>query len=103
MYAEVRSARRFAFVAAAEVHRADVGRSAHVSDLSIAGAYLGMPDPFSKGASVRMKIRTQTEVFQAQFTVVHSTHTLGMGAGANAILRRSSDAVRQTEGIRDHT
>jgi len=43
------------------------------------GAYLALPDPFSKGALIRIKIRTQTEFFQADATVAHSTHGLGMG------------------------
>jgi len=32
---------------------------------SIAGAYLSLPEPFAKGASIRIKIRTRTEFFQA--------------------------------------
>lgn len=33
-------------------------RPAHVRDLSVAGAYLVMPKPFSKGASILVKIGT---------------------------------------------
>ncbi len=79
MYAEVRCARRYPFVASAEVQGADGVRSARVLDLSIAGAYLALPDPFSKGASIRVKIRTATQFFQADGTVVHSTCDVGMG------------------------
>lgn len=38
-----------------------------------------MPDPFSKGAIILVKIRTQTEFFQCNATVAHSTHEVGMG------------------------
>jgi hypothetical protein len=44
-----------------------------------------MADPFSKGASVRVKIRTQTEFFQADATVMHSTPGLGMGVMDHAV------------------
>jgi hypothetical protein len=44
MYAEVRCARRYPFVATAEVQGSDGVRSARVRDLSIAGAYLALPD-----------------------------------------------------------
>jgi PAS domain-containing protein len=37
-----------------------------------------MPDPFSKGASVRIKIRTEIEFFQTDATVANATHGLGM-------------------------
>src|SRR5258708_26757236 len=53
--------------------------------LSIAGAYLAMAEPFSKGGSIRVKIRTNTEFFQADATVMHSTHGLGMGAMFHAV------------------
>ncbi len=79
MYAEVRCVRRYPFVATAEVQGAGGVRSARIQDLSIAGAYLALPDPFSKGASVRIKIRTRMDFFQADATVMHSTHGLGMG------------------------
>jgi hypothetical protein len=85
MYPETRCTHRFLFVATAEVQGVTCVRSARVSDLSIAGAYLGMPDPFSKGASVRIKIRTKTEFFQADATVIHSTHALGMGVMFQAV------------------
>ncbi len=63
----------------AEVQGADGVRSARVLDLSIAGAYLALPDPFSKGAPIRIKIRTRTEFFQADAAVMHSTNGVGMG------------------------
>jgi len=38
-----------------------------------------MPDPFPKGVPVRIKIRTETEFFQADATVVHATQGQSMG------------------------
>jgi len=85
---EVRCARRYPSVATAQVQSATGIRSARVRDLSIAGAYLAMPNPFSKGASIRIKISTQStqrEFFQADATVTHSTYGLGMGVMFHAV------------------
>ena len=85
---EVRCGRRYPAVATAQVLGATSVRSARVRDLSIAGAYLAMPNPFSKSASIRIKISTQSmqrECFQADATVVHSIYGLGMGVMFKAI------------------
>ena len=37
-----------------------------------------MPNPFSKGASIFVKIRTNIEFFQSGATVAHSTEGVGM-------------------------
>jgi hypothetical protein len=44
-----------------------------------------MPNPFSKGASIQIKISMQKEFFQANATVAHSTHGLGMGVMFQAV------------------
>jgi hypothetical protein len=79
MYEERRNTQRYAFVAAAEVADSVCVRNASVGDLSIHGCYLAMPDPFSKGASVLVKIRTNREFFQCRATIAHSTPGVGMG------------------------
>ena len=79
MHPERRRAYRYAFVALAEVVNASDERIARVTDLSLAGAYLAMTDPFSKHASVVVKIHTKAEYFQCDATVAHSTHGIGMG------------------------
>jgi hypothetical protein len=59
-----------------------------VRDLSIAGAYLAMPNPYSKSASIRIKMSTQStqrEFFQADATVARSAYGLGMGVMFNAV------------------
>jgi PilZ domain len=79
MYRERRCAHRYAFVASAAVADPSGERMARVEDLSIAGAYLAMPNPFSKGAGILVKIRTNGEYFQCHATVAHSTLGIGMG------------------------
>jgi len=85
---EVRCARRYPSVATAQVQSATGIRSARVRDLSIAGAYLAMPNPFSKSASIQIRISTQStqrEFFQADATVARSTYGLGMGVMFRAV------------------
>jgi PAS domain-containing protein len=76
---------RYTFDAAAEVEFYAVVRKARVKDLCIHGCYIAMREPFSKGASVRITIRTQIEFFQADAIVAHSTHGIGMGVTFRAI------------------
>lgn len=74
-----RRAPRYAFTATANAINSSDVRPASVKDLSIFGAYFVMPDPFSKGAVIPVRIRTQTEFVQCNATVAHSTDGLGMG------------------------
>lgn len=74
-----RRAPRYPFAATAEAIDSSDVRPASVKDLSIFGAYLAMPNPFSKGAVVLVKIHSKTEFFQCNATVVHATGGLGMG------------------------
>jgi hypothetical protein len=46
--------------AAAEVEHSAVVRKAPLKDLYIQGCYLAMRHPFSKGASILVKIRTES-------------------------------------------
>jgi hypothetical protein len=79
MPAQSRGAQRYAFVATAEVEHAALVRIARVKDISIHGCYLAMPDPFVKGVSVLVKIRTNREFFQCDATVAHAISGIGMG------------------------
>ena len=79
MLDERRCTQRYAFVAAAEVEDSVCVCQARVADLSIAGAYLVLPDFFPRGASILVKIRTKREFFQCHATVTHSTpHGMGV-------------------------
>jgi len=50
-----------------------------LSELSIWGCYFPVREPFSKGSSVLVKIRTQTEIFECHAIVDHSTVGRGVG------------------------
>jgi hypothetical protein len=78
MHVGAHAAQRYSFVTTAGIEGCSDVRSARIRDLSIAGAYLAMPNPFSKGASIYVKIRTEIEFFQSRATVAHSAEGLGM-------------------------
>ena len=79
MNRELRKSHRYPFIADAEAIFGSEVRPARVELLSLAGAYFAMPEPFSKGASVLVKIRSKTGFFECKATVAHSTHGTGMG------------------------
>jgi hypothetical protein len=79
MHQERGCGQRYAFTASAEAIDSTTVRVAHIADLSVCGAYLSMTNPFSKGALVVVKIRTDTGFFQCHATVAHSTRGTGMG------------------------
>jgi hypothetical protein len=84
---ERRKAHRFAFLATAEVHEELCGAkiAVRVANMSISGCYLLMTNPLPKGKSILIKIRTKTEYFQCQATVVHSNQGDGMGLVFNDV------------------
>jgi len=78
MHVHPHAAPRFPFVATVGIKDCTDVRPAGITDLSIAGAYFAMPNPFSTGASIFVKIRTAIEFFQCRATVAHSTEGVGM-------------------------
>jgi len=72
-------------VATAEVQGSPDTRPAYIKDLSTTGAYFAMPNPFSKGASIFVKIRTDIEFFQSRATVAYSANGLGMTVLLNEV------------------
>ena len=76
-----RQSERFPFIASAEVlsEKAGTRLSARVSDISSTGCYVDTINPLVEGTPVRVKILTETKVFEAPATVVYSHPHLGMG------------------------
>jgi len=81
MEQERRSAPRFAFIASAEVQDESNGSRlpSRISDLSLSGCYVDIINPFPDGTSVRVKIYTTTQNFEASATVAYAHAHLGMG------------------------
>ena len=81
MIQERRRAPRYSFVASAEVQEANSGSRlpSRISDLSSSGCYVDTINPFPGGTSVRVKIFTATQNFEAPATVAYAHANLGMG------------------------
>ncbi len=93
---ERRRAPRFPFIAAAEVLSENVGTrlAARVSDISALGCYVDTINPLVDGTTVRLKILTETHVFEAPARVVYSHAHLGMGLMFGAVLPKSQDVLQ---------
>jgi PilZ domain len=54
-------------------------RTARVKGLSLNGCYVDTESPYPMGASLTIKLYTETEFFEAQASVVYSQPDRGMG------------------------
>jgi hypothetical protein len=54
-------------------------RTARVKELSLNGCYVDMETPYPMGASLAIKLFTDTEFFEAQASVIYSQADRGMG------------------------
>jgi PilZ domain-containing protein len=54
-------------------------RTARVKELSLNGCYVDTESPYPMGASLAIKLFTETEFFEAQASVIYSRPEEGMG------------------------
>jgi len=54
-------------------------RTARVKELSLNGCYVDTQSPYLLGASLAIKLFTETEFFEAQASVIYSQADQGMG------------------------
>ena len=54
-------------------------RTARVKELSLNGCYVDTQSPYPMGASLAIKLFTETEFFEAQASVIYSQADQGMG------------------------
>lgn len=92
-----RRARRFPFIASAEVLAENNGTrlAARISDLSATGCYVDTINPLPDSTPVRVKILTENHIFEAPATVVYSHAHLGMGLIFREVLQDSQDVLQQ--------
>ncbi|MGB7846415.1 MAG: PilZ domain-containing protein [Candidatus Acidiferrum sp.] len=78
---ERRRAPRYRFVASAEVVEKMSGAkmNVRVTELSLYGCYLDMPNPLPSGARIFVRIFTGTDFFEAEASVIYSQANLGVG------------------------
>jgi hypothetical protein len=91
-----RRAPRFPFIASAEVLSESAGTrlAARISDISATGCYVDTINPLMDGTPVRVRILTETQVFEAPATVVYSHSHLGMGFNFRDVLPDSQDVLQ---------
>jgi hypothetical protein len=72
---------RYPFVGSIEMREgtSEDKRTARVKELSINGCYVDMQSPYPMGASLAIKLFTETEFFEAHASVVYSQPDQGMG------------------------
>lgn len=93
---ERRRAPRFPFIASAEVLEESAGTrlAARISDISATGCYVDTINPLVDGTAVRLKILTESHVFEAPATVVYAVAHLGMGLQFGEVLQNSQDVLQ---------
>ena len=72
---------RYPFVGSIEMREgtSEDKRTARVKELSLNGCYVETPSPYPMGASLAIKLFTETEFFEAQASVIYSQADQGMG------------------------
>jgi len=72
---------RYPFVGSIEMREgtSEDKRTARVKELSLNGCYVDTQSPYPLGASLGIKLFTETEFFEAQASVIYSQADQGMG------------------------
>jgi len=72
---------RYPFVGSIEMREgtSEDKRTARVKELSLNGCYVDTQSPYALGASLAIKLFTETEFFEAQASVIYSQADQGMG------------------------
>jgi hypothetical protein len=72
---------RYPFVGSIEMREgtSEDKRIARVKELSLNGCYVDTQSPYPLGASLAIKLFTETEFFEAQASVIYSQADQGMG------------------------
>ena len=78
---ERRRTPRYPFIATAEVidPSSQASSSARVTELSLYGCYLDMPNALPKDAQIKIKIYSEGTFFESNGVVVYSQPNLGVG------------------------
>jgi hypothetical protein len=78
---ERRRTPRYPFTASAEVveQSSQASISTRVTELSLNGCYLDMPNPLPKDTQIKIKIYSESKFFESTGTIVYSQANLGVG------------------------
>ena len=94
---ERRRTPRYPFIATAEVtdQSSQANTSARVTELSLHGCYLDMPDPLPKDARISIKIYSEGKFFESAGTIVYSQPNLGVGVTFRGIRPQFLTVLKQ--------
>jgi hypothetical protein len=74
---------------------ASAGISARVTELSLYGCYVEMPDPRPKGTQILLKAHSEGRYFESHGAVLYSQPNLGMGVGFQNVNPHYLTVLRQ--------
>ena len=94
---ERRRTPRYPFIATAEVIEkgSKTGISTRVSELSLHGCYLDMPNPLPEDSAITVKVYSEGKFFEAAGTVVYSKPNLGIGVSFQGIRPQFLTVLKQ--------
>ena len=85
MQVERRRSPRYSFAASAEItdERENARITSNISDLSLEGCYVELPNPFPQGTQVMLEIYTEDDFMETHAIVAFQEPKLGMGLQFN--------------------
>jgi PilZ domain len=94
---ERRRTPRYPFIATAEVvdKSSQTSISTRVSELSLHGCYLDMPNPLPKDTQINIKIYCEGKFFESTGTIVYSQANLGVGVTFREIRPQFFSVLKQ--------
>jgi hypothetical protein len=94
---ERRRTPRYPFIATAEVieQGSNASISARVSELSLHGCHIDMPNPLPQDAAITVKIYSEGKFFEAAGTVVYAQPNLGIGVSFRGIRPQFLSVLKQ--------
>ena len=94
---ERRRTPRYPFIATAEVldTTSQARITARVTELSLNGCYVEMPNALPTGASIKIKIYSESKFFESNAAVVYSQPNLGVGVTFHEIRPQFLTVLKQ--------
>lgn len=94
---ERRRTPRYPFIATAEIipSPTTTGVSARVTELSLHGCYIELPNPLPQGSELTVKIYAEGKFFEASGVVVYSQPALGFGVSFENVRPQFLSVLKQ--------
>jgi hypothetical protein len=94
---ERRRTPRYPFIATAEVvdQSSQASVSTRVTELSLHGCYLDMPNPLPKDTEIKVKIYSEGKFFESSGVIVYSQPNLGVGVTFREVRPQFLNVLKQ--------